>query len=243
MNAPTHPRLVAAGVALAAVSAVTPARAAADWPELPEPPRSTVEWVARDSRINGLPSRIERFESELSVDEVLAHYRRLWRTAAVGAPQQVSRGDWQALSTWQGTYQLVVQVQARKPQGSQGMVSAMQMGTAPRDVLPADWPRWRDTRITQVTESDDGPLRSHLVAMVSSEGFDVNLARWRDVWQRRGFAQVHDHKAPAGDKERSWIGSFNRADESVDVVMTWREADRRTFISVNAITPVPGASR
>ena len=211
-------------------------------PSCPTPPRASVEWVARDARVNGLPSRIERFESELSAQEVLTFYRTRWAHARVGAPRETESGPWRALSTLQGGFQLVVQVRPRGGQGSEGMLSVMNFGDAKRDFLPRDWPRWRDAKVTQVTESLDGPKRSQLVAMVSTEGFDTNVRRWREEWRRRGFEMSHEMAPAAADGARSWVGSFDRGPQSADVAVSYREADRRTFVTVNLIGPSEGAS-
>jgi hypothetical protein len=216
---------------------------ASAWPEVPDPPRAKVEWVARDVRVNGLPSQIERFESELSVDEVLEFYRARWSRSRIGSPQENKVGPWQSVSTLQGSYQLAVQVRPRTPQGSEGLISVANFGDMKRDFVPADWPRWRDLKVTQVTESVDGPRRSQMVAMVSDASFDMNQRRWREEWERRGFRLTHEQLAPGSAGTRSWLASFDRPPLSLDVTMAWRDSDRRTFISANLLSPVEGAAR
>jgi hypothetical protein len=209
---------------------------------MPVPPRAQVEWVARDATVNGLPARIEQFESELSVPEVLDYYRARWANASLGKPRETTTGPWRALSTLQGGFQLVVQARPRGTQGSTGVLSVMNFSEARRDFVPPNWPKWRDAKVTQVTESLDGPKRSQLVSMVSTEGFDLNVRRWRQEWLRRGYAANHEMTPPPAEGARSWIGIFDRGPQSAEVAVSYREADRQTFVTVNLHGPAEGAS-
>jgi hypothetical protein len=219
--------------------------AAATWPEVPAPPRSqVVEWVARDAVVNGLPTRVERFETELTPGEVLSFYRQRWSGAAVGSPRETQAGDWRALSTLlPDGYQIAVQVKPRGPSGSEGLISVAAFREARRDPVPTALPRFADTRVAQVTESVDGPQRSHLVSMVSTEGFEVNLARWRGEWQRRGWQMAFEQQPPVGrDGVRTWLASFSKPPQSVDVALAWKPADRRSYITANLLGPADGSA-
>ncbi|MFO1340241.1 MAG: hypothetical protein U1F53_18775 [Burkholderiaceae bacterium] len=232
-------RLGAAAVwAMAAVSAT----AGTDWPSVPEPPRSQVEWVARDAIVNGLPSRIERFESELSPGEVLSFYRTRWAGAKAGVPRETAAGGWQGLSTLSGAFQIAVQVKPRQPSGSEGLISTAHFGGVRRDPVPAQLPRFADTRIAQITESTDGPVRSQLVTMISSESFDLNVNRWRGEWLRRGW-QLAFEKQPPVDREgvKTWLASFSKPPQSVDLALSWRPSDRKSYLTANLLGPVEGA--
>lgn len=237
---PVKASFAASALAGTLAMAASTGHAAAAWPEMPDPPRSHVEWVAQDMKVDGLPARIEHFDSELTPDEVLGFYRARWLHNTVGEPKAVASGGWQGLSTLQGTFQLVVQVRAKKPQGSEGMLSVANFGDVRKDALPSGWPHWSDVRTTQVTESSDGPKRSVLVSMVSSEGFELNVRRWRDEWQRRGFGLLQEMPMPEQPGLRGWMASFDKAPQSADVVVAYKQNDRRTYISVNLVGPAPG---
>lgn len=224
--------------------ALSHAHAGEAWPEVPDPPRSHVEWVARDAKVNGLPSRIEHFDSELSAAEVLDFYRARWARSQAGAPRELPWGrEGRTLATLQGPFQLVLQVKPRKPQGSEGLLSVSNFREAERDFIPADWPRWSDTRVLQVMESVDGPRRNRMVAMVSEQGFEANQRRWREEWQRRGYALSLQHEQPPAGGERTWLAVFDRPPQSLEMTMAWRPAERRTYISANLVGPAQEASR
>lgn len=233
---------------LVASLAAGPGQAATTWPEVPPPPRAqVVEWVARDSVVNGLPTRIERFETELTPAEVLSFYRQQWSRAAVGSPRGTQAGGWQALSTLlPGGFQIAVQVRPLQGgSGSEGLISVAAFREVRRDPVPSMLPRFADTKVAQVTESLDGPQRSQLISMVSTESFEVNLARWRGEWQRRGWQLAFEQKPPADrDGVRTWLASFAKPPHSVDLALAWKPADRRSYITANLLGPTEeGAPR
>lgn len=226
-----------------ALSSLAAQAAADDWPVVPPPPRARVEWVAQDAVVNGLPTRVERFETELTPNEVMAYYRTQWGGAKFGSPRETQAGGWRALSTLSGGYQLVVQVKpAQGGSGSEGLLSVANFRDVHRQAAPSQLPRFRDTRIAQVTESTDGPVRSQLVSMVSTEGFDVNLNRWRGEWLRRGWQLSYERQAPVDrDGVKTWLASFSKPPQSVDLALAWRPTDRKSYLTANLLSPTEGA--
>jgi len=220
-----------AGVNAGLVLPVTP------WPEVPDPPRSHAEWVARDARVNGLPMRIEHFDSEVSPEEVIAFYQASWSKLPAGAPHRKHVGEWDTLSTQHGVFQIVVQVRARDPQGSQGLVSISNRGETERHWTPRDWPTWPGTNVTEVTDSADGGRRSQMVAMVSRDDYEITVQRWQDEWKRRGYALVHQISTPAADGNRTWVGMFDKPPYELDVTVTWNDRARKSYIAANWLTP------
>jgi hypothetical protein len=222
--------MVPAG-AIAGLLPVTP------WPEVADPPRSHTEWVARDARVNGLPMRIEHFDSEVSSEEVLAFYQAAWSKLPAGAPHRKRVGEWDTLSTIFGPFEIAVQVRASSPQGSQGLVSISNRGEIDKHWRPRDWPRWPGTSVSEVTDSVDGARRSQMVAMVSRDDYDITVQRWREEWTRRGYALAHEAEPPAVDGNRTWVGLFDKPPYQLDVTVTWSERSRKSFIAANWLSP------
>ena len=74
-------KLVAAIIAIMTVNNVSAqafAKSSTPWPEFPDPPKSKVEWVSNDMRVNGLPMKVMTFESQVSKAEVMSYYQALW---------------------------------------------------------------------------------------------------------------------------------------------------------------------
>ncbi len=225
--------------ALCAASALAGGGApATPWPEVPDPPRSHSEWVARDARVNGLPMRISRFDSESSAEEVIAWYQAFWAKLPAGPPHRKRVGEWDTLSTLFGPFEIAVQVKSRSRQGSEGMVSVSNHGEIDRHWIPQDWPRWPGTDINEVTDSVDGRQRSQMVSMISRDGYELTVQRWRDEWARRGYTLVHQSSAVPGNGQRMWIAMFDKPPFQLDVTVTWVDRSQRSYIAANWLSPV-----
>lgn len=227
---------LAIGVGTGAAGAAT-----TPWPEVPDPPKAKVEWVAKDSVINGLPSRIEKFESQLSMEEVLAYYRAFWANSPTGKPRENKAGEWHTMSTLQGPFQISLQVQSKGKQGSFGLISTANFGEANKDFYPKSMPKWSDAKVLQVMESDDGPKHSQYVVVASRESLDFNIQRSREEWQRRGFTLTRESK-PDSANPSSWVASFDKEGAQVDVTVARSDRYRATTVTTNLVTPARGAT-
>lgn len=213
------------------------------WLEVRLPPRTQAEWVTQDAVVNGLPTRLQHFNSELTPGEVLAFYEREWARMAAGAPRRVDLGGWLALSTVAGGLQVAVQVRDHaEGRGSEGLISWGNVQGLKPDLAPPWLPRFADSRIAQSMASTDGPVRSERVTLVSSASFEVQVRRWRDHWQRLGWRTLYDRESPGGTAEgRSWLASFERPPQSVDVVISWQPQEQRGVTTINLLAPASAA--
>jgi hypothetical protein len=214
-----------------------------EWLDVPVPPRTHVEWVTSDAVINGLPTRLQHFSSELTPSEALAFYERQWARLPAGRPRRVDTAGWMALSTLVGGVQVVVQVRDNPAgQGCEGLISWGHVQGLHGKLAPAWLPRFPDHRIAQSMASTDGPVRSERVTLVSKLPFDVQVRRWRDHWQRQGWRAIFDRESPANaEAGRSWLASFERPPQSVDVVISWQPQEQRGVATVNLLTPATAA--
>lgn len=166
---------------LAAAASVTP------WPEMPSMPKARVEWVAKDVWINGLPTRVQQFESKQSAEEVLAYYRSLWRAGEAGPPRENKHAEWQIIAALHGPFQMVVQVKPDGASGSKGIMSCVNLREVKSRYLPPDWPRDAPLKVLQVMESVDGPKRSFHVTATSDKGQSLVRDYMRSVWAQSGW--------------------------------------------------------
>ncbi|MES2889442.1 MAG: hypothetical protein V4739_15720 [Pseudomonadota bacterium] len=190
------------------------ARGAA-WPEMPTVPKARVAWVAQEVRINGVPARIARFESDASVQEVLAHYQAHWSAAPAGPPRAGRLGEWQLVSTLHGPYHLVVQVKPQGGTGSEGLLSTVHMKELRSPEPPADWPRLDGVQIRQVMASTDGSQHSHHLLATSEQ----KLTRLRDrlmaSLKHKGWRVQHEVHTPSG-----YLANCHRAGDTLDIALT-----------------------
>jgi hypothetical protein len=216
---------------------------ATDWPEVPNPPRSSVEWVAKDIRVNGMHSRIEHFGSELMPDELLAYYRRLWSTSRPDEPpaKEVSAAGWMSIATLRSHYQLAVQVRAGSHGGSDGLISVADLSDLRPDYVPQDWPRWSDATIMQVTESVDGPKLSQTVSAISSDSLSAVVEHYRQAFSRQGFLVAQEHATSATGSTRGWLALLNKGTKTVDLAIAQGGEEGHVFITANLVQPAEGS--
>jgi hypothetical protein len=221
-------------LACASAACACLAASAADWAELPLPPRSQPEMVLNNGRVNGLATHIQRFTTELTPAEVLQFYRQRWTRPGQPEPREVAKGAWTALSMLDGQRQVTVQTRA-DGNGAEALLTQMDISQAQRDFVPRELPKPYGVQVLQVTESQDGGQRSRLVSMVSDEAYDLQVQRWRQAWQQQGWTagQTHEQKRPDG--VRLWLASFARDRASADQVLTYEPRQRRSFTTVNLL--------
>ncbi|HWI13401.1 MAG TPA: hypothetical protein VNT02_04075 [Burkholderiales bacterium] len=211
-----------------AVSASVSAASSASWPELPAPPRTTVQWVAENMEFNGMPMQIRTFRSELSAADVLAYYRARWWDGKrcgcvenrVGLYQQIARGE--------GRYFYTVQVRAVDGRTSQGYM-AVTVPASPKVVAGAGFPQPPATRVMNDIRADDNETRSRTLLMENSLALPANAAFFeRELpglgWQAAG-------RMPAEGIARSLL--FRRAGE--ELTLLFKERGRRTIIGATVV--------
>ncbi|MBQ0945564.1 hypothetical protein KAK07_19650 [Ideonella sp. 4Y16] len=214
-----------------------------EWVDVKLPPRTHAEWVTNDAVVNGLPTRLQHFVSELTPREVFDFFEREWARRSVGAPRRVDTGGWMALSTLAGGLLVAVQVREHpEGRGCEGLISWGQVQGLRRDLAPTWLPRFSDHHIAQSMASTDGPVRSERVTLVSRAPFEVQVRRWRDHWQRQGWRATFDRESPAdAETGRSWLASFERPPRSVDVVISWQPQEQRGVATINLLAPATAA--
>lgn len=211
---------------------------ASDWRDFRIPPRSTAEWVLQDARVNGIKTRVQRFESELSTDEVLGFFRHEWTRDFAKAPRNTTAAGWRALSVQRVPMQFSMQVRPRAGGGSEGMLSQMNLQEIQRDFVPPELPRLPQFRVTQVTESHDGARRSRLVTLKSEAGFEITVQRLRSHWSRQGWSALHDQLVPQPGV-RQWLAAFASGDRSVDVIVGHPQGRPESLVTINLLDTVP----
>jgi len=186
---------------------------AVSWPELPAPPRTDVQWVAEDMEFNGMPMQIRTFRSQLSMDEVLAHYRARWSNGKrcecvenrVGPYRQIARGE--------GRYFYTVQVRPMDARASQGYI-AVSMPT--RGVLKpgAGFPQLPATQVVNDIRTDDKETLARTLLMHNAHSLPANVSFYERELPLQGWQPVE--RLPRQGLARSL--RFRRAAEEATLV-------------------------
>lgn len=199
----------------AAGASSTPEGRTVSWPEMPAVPKAHTTWVAREVRINGVPARMARFESEASVHEVLAYYQAHWAAAPAGPPRAGRVSGWHLLSTLHGPYHLVVQVKPQGHTGSEGLLSIIHLNELRGPEPPAGWPRVQGVQLRQVIASADGPLQSHHLLATSEQGLPRVRDRFMASLKHQGWRLQNEVHTASG-----YLATCHRAGDTLDIALT-----------------------
>ena len=211
------------------------------WPELPAPPRARVQWVSDDMRVNGVPMRIQRFDSQASREEVVAFYVAHWklpqqpeqpgRTVAAVTP----RGPDVIVGRAHGPFYSVVKVRAAGS-GSEGTMSTSQLlGTEP--VLDAAGvPSPQGAQVVNVVEAIDNGKRNKQVLFVSRDSADSVAGYYLRTLRSAGWTLLQEQQAPAvQDSGRAIVRMFSRKDQQLDIAVGTDAANGVTVINANLV--------
>lgn len=209
-------------MSVASAASVTP------WPLMPDLPRAKVAWVAKDVWVNGVPSRIQQFDSSLSPQAVLAHYRAHWKTGESGPAREGQHGEWALISALHGPFQMVVQVKADGTSGSKGLISTMNIRELKSNYVPSDWPRNSLLSLVQVMESIDGPNRSFYMTATSDKRPEHVAEHLKNSWLHSGWRLQNEVSDAA-----TYLASFERNGMTLDMVVT--RSGQQAHVVVNFV--------
>jgi hypothetical protein len=155
-------------------------KGATPWPEIPDPPKAKVLWVGDDMRVNGLPMRIQKFESEASKEEVVAFYAAYWKaitpSASVkpkGASAAVTtRGTDTMISRIHGPFYNMVKVRAVAPGRSEGTISTSQVQGVDPKLDSSGIPAPQNAKAVSVVEAIDSGKRNKQVLFITKDTYN-----------------------------------------------------------------------
>lgn len=218
------------GAALALVAPV--AAPAATWPVIEAPPGAHVEWVAENMHVNGLPMRVRRFTTAMSVEQVMAFYLQRWR----GTPPPVENrvGDWRVIGRQAGDFYLTVQTRTAAGGETEGFLGVSKLPAAPdTPKLDTRFPRLDGTEVlSDVSSRDDGRLGKTLV-LHNTYSVQSNASFYEGALPNQGWKR----NAAFGGAERDRrVLYFQRRDESAALVIA-PHPEGGTAIVVNIVSP------
>ena len=190
------------------------------WPEFERSVRMESTWSAENMVYNGMPMRIENFECQCQVEEVLDFYRERWARLKHGYVEN-DLGRFQQIS--RGTQRFFFSVQVREhdldASASVGRLSTMKLPQRESDLpmLGVDVPRFDDSEvITDIHDAVPGK-RIRTVTMANSR----SLAENRNYYERR-YSQAQGWKpmlVPISLDRGNQALSFQRESVEVNIVM------------------------
>ncbi len=178
---------------------------AATWPVLPTPEGAQVQTVASEVVLNGVPSRVVRFEVNDSAAGVLQFYRQQFGAQRVENKVQ----GHQIIATRQGDHFHTVQIKTVAAQRVHGTIMTSVVPGRTADVgakrsavaidteklLPPD-----SSVLTQMQSNDDGK-RALLMLATNQAGVRSNRDHVLRVLQQRGFRLVKEQPSRLQGRE------------------------------------------
>lgn len=234
--------LCAAWWAAGALAQASFTRGPTPWPELPAPPKAKVEWVSDDMRLNGVPMRIQRFQSQASKDEVVAYYTSYWQTGQVPPqPGKTSaavtpKGPDTLVARITGPFYSLVKVRSAGG-GSEGTISTSLLGGTEPTLDTAGVPAPASAKAANVVEAIDNGKRNKQVLFLSRDSMASVAAWYANALRAGGWTLLQENAAPAtADSPAGLVRMYSRKSQQLDVALGQDPAAGLTLINANLVT-------
>ena len=202
-----------------------------DWPEVPAPPASKVEWVARHMIYNGIAMRVQSFESRRSASEVLAYYQQKWAGRNVVNPL----GPWTVIGTRAGDYYLTVQVRSRGDHASQGYIGISNMPSLKhKPKLGRGFPMMENTQVIDDIRSVDDSREARTLLVLNRYSVESNALFYRKQMTLLGWRRTEDRTAQPG---RARVLMFQKGAQQT-IISLERQRDQ-TAVVANLVSGGP----
>jgi len=205
------------------------------------PPRSTVEWVSPESRVEGMELKIRRFEAvSLSVDDVLKFYRKEWKDLAA----ELDVPPWKMIGTKQRKEYWNVQIQKRAAGGVWGYLSVSDLPDLIDQGKPfganaegvkgnggQGFPKMSGSTVINDFAQRDIGRKGRTLLIQNDFSVSSNASFYRSHYENRGYRSTIDQ----GDSGRgSHVLFMNKGNEQVSV--TINQLQGKTSITANEVS-------
>lgn len=234
MNARRVDPLRRAAVAAFLLVAAAPDRAAlSDCAPIPVAPGGTLQSVAQDLGVNGIPMAIQLYKSTMTPAQLLAFYRRQW--AGQGArPGNIEYdvAPWKVIAAARDGCFYTVQTQAgaagRGSTALLGVSRAAGGGAAPG----ADFPQMAGSTVRNDYASDDSGKRGRLLVLSNHYSSNGNATFYRDQLARAGWTLVRQ-QAPVAGRAQALVLTFRRRGGWLDMTINQEAAATVLVVNIN----------
>ncbi len=228
-------RLVLSSLALCALGSASRAMAFG-WPEIEPPPQSHVVWVGQDMKINGVPLRVQQFDSSLAADDVLTFYRAHWGSRQERKSVENKRGDFSVIGRKEGDYYLTVEVKNSARSGSEGFLSVSRLpGVDKPDMSPGELPMNSGSKVLWVMDSSDAGKSSKQVTLFNRDSVKSNVLYYDNALLTRGWTKKQESSAKNVPDE-STLTSYAKDKEELTLEIIRKQGSVATLVVSNLVT-------
>jgi hypothetical protein len=228
------------------------------WPEIPAPPKAKLAWVSDDMRLNGIPMRIQTFESDASKEEVVSYYVAQWKALAAPDTNQASRGiphsgaasipaDRTATVTKHGNETIIarlvgpfysmVKIKDAGPGRSEGTISNSLLKGIDVKLDPTGLPAPQDAVAVNVVEAIDQGKRNKQVLFLSKNSLSSAASYYENHLKSNGWNLLQEQSSPASaGQPAAVVRMYAKDQQQLDVAIGVDMQRRLTVINANLIT-------
>lgn len=201
-------------------------------PSIPAPDWLKRTAIAEKMVVNGIPSKVEYFEAERDVEEVLKYYRRRWSGMLAGHSgyREAHVKPWHIISRLEQRHLLTVQVRDSSALSADGYLAVAdldEVGTEKTDL--DDIPKMAGSKVIDSNTSFDPGKKGEVVMLANKFSVVVNGNFYRDHYSTRGWGTLQDQKL-AGAQAMA----FRRFGTEVRLVI--KESDMGSVVVINRVT-------
>jgi hypothetical protein len=228
-----------------ALAQTTFTKSSTPWPEIPDPPRAKVEWVGDDMRVNGLPMRIQKFESEASKEEVVAYYAAYWKAivlAPMAKPTEVTaaittNGMDTLITRMHGPFYNMVKVRDSGSGRSEGTISTSQvLGVEPK-IDPSGIPAPQSAQAVSVIEGIDLGKRNKQVLYVTKDNYSSVLQYYQSNLNASGWKLLQEQiSKPEHTSGRATVRMYTKELQQLDIAIGFDAVKQVTVINANLVS-------
>jgi hypothetical protein len=168
--------------------------------QLPVPPQSEVQWIARSMRMNGAPMTLQSIQSRLSPDALFAYYEARTRDIGGNEYRRSASGEWQLLAIRSPRRYTTIQVR-HTTGGSEGTITTSALPAPTITKTTSEFPRPPSARIVNFQEYDDAGIQSEHISLLSSRAVALEAWAFAEKLTRAGWKilrQQQMHQVSAG---------------------------------------------
>jgi hypothetical protein len=222
------------------------AQSTSAWPKIALPESAEAYAVGNEMNVNGMPMRVQGFESKLKTEQLAKWFRKSLGEPLVESP----KGSKLVLGRAEKDYYLTIQLEPSST-GTRGLVAVTNLKVAADNATQnkQNMARWADRMpsgskvASQMSSEDNGKLSNHIV-ISNLQTESLNAERLKSVMRDDGYEFEREGVADEAAAARMPVHASNgkilffKGPNKEAVATINRDATGRTAIMLNTITQV-----
>ncbi|MDY0184401.1 MAG: hypothetical protein RBR43_00805 [Desulfuromonadaceae bacterium] len=168
-------------------------------PTIPAPQWIKRTAVAEKMLVNGIPSKVEYFEADRDVEEVLKFYRKTWQSQYAGHAgyREAHVEPWHVISRLEQRHLLTVQVRQSNALSADGYLAVANLDEIDtKTSVAADIPKLAGSKVLNQNTSFDPGKKGEVVMLANKFSVATNGQFYRDHYSDRGWGVLQDQELP-----------------------------------------------